>query len=397
MSDSVSKRIYLCLASMGGNEESYIHDAIAKNWVTSLGPEVDRFESLICDFLRKNEEDFHSVLAVSSGTAALHLALLLSGVRPTDEVMCQSWTFSASVNPVCYLGATPVFVDSESLTWNIDPELLEHAVRDRIKQTGKTPKALVVVDLYGMPANWKEIRRIAREYGITLIEDSAEAMGAFYDGKPCGTLGDLGIFSFNGNKIITTGAGGALICQSEHIKKKGLYYATQAKQPLPYYEHKDIGYNYRLSNISAAIGCGQMEVLDKHILHHKRLCEVYEKELCEVDGIDVHRNPSEEYDSNYWLTTIILDDSYEQGTVEELRKCLDSKNIESRPLWKPMHLQPVFEDCPTYLNGVSDSLWNKGLCLPSGPKVSVEDAKYICAEIKRFCSDINDTRRIKNR
>lgn len=398
---AVPERIHLCLANIGDAEERYIHDAISKNWVTSLGPEVDRFENLLTRYLQSPANSVSesyvgkeilqsdrnlSVLCVSSGTAALHLALLLLGVGSGDEVLCQSWTFAASVNPVCYVGAKPVFVDSDSLTWNIDPDLLKSAIEDRIKITGHPPKAMIIVDLYGMPAQWNKIRRIAREYGIPIVEDSAEALGSCYDGSLCGTFGDFGILSFNGNKMITTGAGGALICRNRSVRDKALYYATQAKQRLPYYEHTEIGYNYRLSNISAAIGCGQMEMLESHLRHHRMLCELYDRELRGIPGLSVHRNPSGKYDSNYWLTTVLFDnnESSDVTCIDRLMKYLDANNIESRRLWKPMHLQPVYKDCPAYLNGVSGRLWGVGLCLPSGPKVTAGDAVKVCRCIKEF-------------
>ena len=372
---------------MGGNETKYIQEAFDTNWVTSLGPNVDAFESQIEKFLSglsssaEPMEGWH-VAALSSGTAAVHLGLLLLGVGAGDEVLCQSWTFAASVNPVTYLGATPVFVDSEEDTWNISPDLLETAIKDRIKQTGKKPKAIVVVDLYGMPAKWDEIRRISRQYGIPVLEDSAEAMGATYKGMPCGTFGDLGVFSFNGNKMITTGAGGALICPSRVKKDRALFYATQAREAYPYYQHEYIGYNYRLSNISAGIGRGQMEIIGEHIAHHRKLAHLYGELLKDVDGIMIHNNPSADYDSNFWLTTIIVNEKKAGTTADEIRRYLDLQNIESRLLWKPMHLQPVYQTAPQYMNGISDSLWEKGLCLPSGPWVEEKDVEKIVFEIK---------------
>ena len=305
------------------------------------------------------------------------------GVDEGDEVICQSWTFSASVNPVRYLGAKPVFVDSEKETCNIDPQLLSDAIKNREKKTGKRPKAIVAVDLYGMPAKWNEIIEISERFGIPILEDSAVGMGSSYKGMPCGTLGMFGVFSFNGNKMITTGAGDALICPDKETKERALYFATQARSPLPYYHHEEIGYNYRLSNISEAIGCGQMEVLDGHIEHYRMLHKVYTGALVGFEGIKVYGNPSGDYHSNFWLTTILLDDKVTGVTPDEVRLKLDSKNIETRPLWKPMHLQPVYQKYPAYLNGLSESLWDKGLCLPSGPKVSKEDARYLVDEIKK--------------
>lgn len=397
------KRLHLCLARMGGNELKYIENAINTNWVTSLGPNVDAFESQLEQFLLASTEDEDAsrkgmnsnlhpyVLALSSGTAAIHLGLILLGIKPGDEVICQSWTFAASVNPVKYLGASPVFVDSEPLTWNADPELIEKAIKERLNTTGKMPKAIVVADLYGMPAQWNYIREISAKYMIPVLEDSAEALGSRYKGIPCGLLGDLGAFSFNGNKIITTGAGGALVCQSKTEKQQALFYATQAREPLPYYEHNEIGYNYRLSNISAGVGMGQMEVLDNHMHHHKLICHRYCEELNNIDGITVHTNPSQDFDSNYWLSTIILDETKLGIDIEKLRIYLDTFNIESRYLWKPMHLQPIYKSCNKFINGTSDKLWKSGLCLPSGPMITEDDAIYISNKIKSFLPKKNKT------
>ena len=365
---------------MGGNEEKYIREAFETNWITSLGPNVDAFESGLEHFLQNRDK---YVVALSSGTAAVHLGLLLLGVGPGDEVLCQSWTFAASVNPVAYLGARPVFVDSEADTWNMSPALLEKAIEERLALTGKKPKAIVAVDLYGMPARWDEIKAISQRYGIPVLEDSAEAMGSVYKGALCGTFGDFGVLSFNGNKMITTGAGGALICPTKALKEKSLYYATQAREPLPYYQHENIGYNYRLSNISAAIGRGQMEVVDEHIAHHRKLTDAYIALLNDVDGITVHKNPSPDYSSNYWLTTILINEETTGVDAEKMRLHLAAENIESRPLWKPMHRQPVFESAPRYLCGVSDTLWAKGLCLPCGPMVAEKDVERIVSEIKK--------------
>ena len=384
---SEKAKTYLCLAHMGGNEERYIKEAFETNWVTSLGPNVDAFETQLETFLSPPHSiegcDKQYVVALSSGTAAVHLGLLLLGVGPGDDVLCQSWTFAASANPVVYLGANPIFIDSEAETWNISPELLEYAIVDRIKSTGRKPKAIVVVDLYGMPAKWDEITEIARRYEIPVLEDSAEALGATYKRGKCGTFGDFGVFSFNGNKMITTGAGGALICSSKQLKEKAMFYATQAREGFPYYQHKEIGFNYRLSNVSAGIGRGQMEIVDEHIAHHHMIAAMYDELLGGIDGIEVHCNPSPDYDSNYWLTTIIIDKESCGADVDKIRLHLDSVNIESRPLWKPMHLQPVFGASQRYVNGVSGSLWDKGLCLPTGPLVTVSDVERIVSEIKK--------------
>lgn len=380
---------YLCLAHMGGNEERFIHDAIESNWVTSLGPYVDKFERSIEKWLIPQEisEGVGSpvyVAALSTGTSALHLALRLLGVGAGDDVICQSWTFAASVNPVLYRNATPVLVDSEDSTWNISPRLLEEAIVDRIALTGKTPKAIVAVDLYGMPARWDEILEIAGKYEIPVVEDSAEAMGSLYKGRKCGTFGNFGVYSFNGNKMITTGAGGALICHSEEDKERTLFLATQARERALHYEHVELGYNYRMSNISAAIGCGQMEVLDEHIAHHIELHDIYAEELGSCDGVTVTGNPGADFRSNFWLTTVLFD--AEQATIKCVSDDLRSAGVETRPLWKPMHLQPLYKGCPAYTDGTSENLWDKGLCLPSGPWVTKEKASMIARRIKSMLS-----------
>ena len=360
---------------------------------------------------------YREVFALSSGTAAVHLALLACGVGAGDEVLVQSFTFCASSHPVTYLGATPVFVDSESETWNMDPRLLETAIEERIAKTGRTPKAIVPVALYGMPYKIDEIMVVADKYGIPVIEDAAEGFGLTFDGRVLGTFGKYGVLSFNGNKMITTSGGGALVCPDTEAKKEIMFYATQARESYPYYQHEHIGYNYRMSNICAGIGRGQMTVADDHIVHHKHVCQLYKELLADVEGIALHENPSSRYDSNYWLCTILLDPSlhvkgeehaYEtavQGAVggaagvthaaaslhtgsepnrnvEALRMALDTAGIESRPLWKPMHLQPVYVKNPAYVNGVSESLFKCGLCLPSGPYVMDEDVVYIVRRIK---------------
>ena len=370
-------RIYLCLAHMSGNEMKYIQEAFETNWVVPLGPNVNAFEKDLEDFVGEGKH----VVALSAGTAAIHLALVYLGVEKGDEVICQSFTFSASANPVVYQGATPVFIDSEKASWNMDPGLLEEAIKDRIEKTGRKPKAIIPVYLYGMPARIDEIMEIANRYEIPVIEDSAEAFGSRYRGQVCGTFGTFGIMSFNGNKMITTSGGGALICPDEDVKKKIMFYATQAREPVPYYLHKEIGYNYRLSNICAGIGRGQMTVVDEHLAHHRHVCQRYVELFKEVEGITVHENPSSDYDSNYWLNTITIDPS--TGTdYETVRQHLDACGIESRPLWKPMHTQPVYKDAPSYVNGVSESLFKIGLCLPSGPYVSDDDCERIVREIK---------------
>lgn len=406
-------RIYLCLAHMSGNEMKYIQDAFDTNWVVPLGPNVNGFEEDLENFVEQNKK----VVALSAGTAAVHLALIDCGVEAGDEVMVQSFTFCASSNPIKYLGATPVFVDSEKDTWNMDPELLDKAIADRLKKTGKKPKAIVVVYLYGMPAKIDEILKVSKKYNIPLIEDAAEGFGSKYKGQVCGTFGKFGVLSFNGNKMITTSGGGALICDDADSKNQIMFYATQARESYPYYQHEHIGYNYRLSNVCAGIGRGQMTVLDEHIAHHKHVLALYKELLSDIKGITVHTNPNEDFDSNYWLNTIILDENLHvkgeeeayqtvvQGAVggaagvthtaksahtdlepnknvEAMRVALDKANIEARPLWKPMHCQPVYQDCPAYTNGVSEELFKKGLCLPSGPCVTDEDVKYIVNSIK---------------
>ena len=371
-------RIYLCLAHMSGNEMKYIQEAFDTNWVVPLGPNVNGFEDDLEQFVGENKK----VVVLSAGTAAIHLAMVYLGIKPGDEVVCQSFTFAASCNPIVYQGATPVFVDSEEGTWNMDPNLLEDAIKDRIKKTGKKPKAIVPVYLYGMPAYIDEIMEVARRYDIPVVEDAAEGFGSKYKGHVCGTIGDFGIMSFNGNKMITTSGGGALICPNEEVKKKIMYYATQAREPLPYYLHKEIGYNYRMSNICAGIGRGQMTIVDEHIHHHQRLAKAYQQELAGIDGIEVHLAPEDYMESNYWLNTITVDEKKTGFTYDDLRKRLDEKGIESRPLWKPMHTQPVYKDAPAYVNGVSEKLFDKGLCLPSGPMVDDKAFRRIIEAIK---------------
>lgn len=407
------KRIYLCLAHMSGNEMKYIQEAFDTNWVVPLGPNVNGFEADLKAFAGENKE----VVALSAGTAAVHLALLACGVKPGDEVLVQTFTFCASSHPVTYLGAMPVFVDSEPDTWNMDPQLLEEAIKDRMEKTGRKPKAIVPVYLYGMPAKIDEIMAVAAKYDIPVIEDAAEGLGSRYDGRVCGTFGRYGVLSFNGNKMITTSGGGALICPDEAAKQKIMFYATQARESYPYYQHEEIGYNYRMSNICAGIGRGQMTVLNEHIAHHQHIAQLYKELLADVKGITLHENPSSRYDSNYWLNTILLDENLKvkgeerayaaaiQGAVggaagvtheaktlhtdcepnrnvEAMRMALDEAGIESRPLWKPMHKQPVYWNNPCYVNGVSEALFKRGLCLPSGPCVTDDDVQYIVEQIK---------------
>ena len=361
----------------------FIQEAFDTNWVVPLGPNVNGFEADLEQMVGNGRH----VVALSSGTAAIHLALVQLGVTRGDEVICQSMTFSASANPIVYQGATPVFVDSERDTWNMDPNLLEHTIKDRIASTGRKPKAIIPVYLYGMPAYIDDIMDIARRYEIPVVEDSAEGFGSRYNGQVVGTFGDFGIMSFNGNKMITTSGGGALICPSEEVKRRVMFFATQAREPMPYYLHKEIGYNYRMSNICAGIGRGQMTIVDEHLAWHRHLCDVYVKELADIDGITVHVNPDERFDSNYWLNTILVNPNRTGGVdYEQIRVALDQAGIESRPLWKPMHTQPVFSGAPAYVNGVSEQLFEQGLCLPSGPYVTDEDALRITAIIRNTIS-----------
>lgn len=377
----MDKRIYLCLAHMSGNEMKYIEEAFATNWVVPLGPNVNAFEEDLERFVGEKKK----VVALSAGTAALHLALIQLGVGPGDEVICQSFTFSASANPVAYLSATAVFVDSEEDTWNMDPELLEVAIKDRIAKTGRKPKAVIPVHLYGMPAKMDEICAVAEHYGIPVLEDAAEALGSEYKGRKCGTFGCFGALSFNGNKMITTSGGGALVVPDEETKKETMFYATQAREPFPYYQHEKIGYNYRMSNICAGIGRGQMTVLGEHIAHHHHVHALYEKAFEDFDGIMLKSNPGKDWNANYWLSTILVNPEVTGIDYEGLRRALDMDNIETRPLWKPMHLQPVYKDNPCYVNGVSERLFNRGLCLPAGPCVTDEDVAFIVGRIKAAC------------
>lgn len=414
------KMIYLCLAHMSdeGWEQKYVKEAFDTNWVVPLGPNVNGFEEDLKAFVNSGKEGLSKeVVALSAGTAAVHLGLLACGVGQGDEVCVQSFTFCASSHPITYLGATPVFIDSEPDTWNMDPDLLEKAILDRKEKTGKYPKAIVPVALYGMPYNCDRIMAIANKYGIPVVEDAAEGFGSRYKGQVLGTFGRYGVLSFNGNKMITTSGGGALVCDNAELKNKILWYATQAREAYPYYQHEAIGYNYRMSNICAGIGRGQMTVLNEHIAHHKHVQKMYEELLRDVEGVTVHTAPSPDYDSNYWLCTICLDpdlriqgqenaykevitsavggaagvihavdtattDCQPNDNVEALRLFMLNKKVEARPVWKPMHKQPVYRNAPAYVNGVSESIFKVGMCLPAGPYVSDDDIRYIVACIK---------------
>lgn len=373
-----NKRIYLSLSEQSGFEQKYILKALQTNGITSGGPNVDEFESALENYLE--EKSF--VSALNSGTSAIHLALVLLGVKEADEVICQSMTFSASANPILYQGAIPVFVDSELDTWNICPENLEIAIKDRIKK-GKRPKAIIAVHLYGNPYKVDEIHAIADKYDIPIIEDSAEALGSSYKGKKCGTFGDFGVFSFNGNKIITTSSGGALITNSKELKEKAIFYATQSKDDAVHYQHSEIGYNYRMSNICAGVGLGQMKILHKNVDSRIKINSFYKEIFRDIEGVDVFDSINESYFSNYWLSTILVE-PYKNRNKESLRLALENANIESRPLWKPMHLQPIFEKYPYYGSKIAETLFEKGLCLPSGSNLSIKDKKRIREVIVDF-------------
>ena len=413
---SERKTIYLCLAHMSeeGVEQKYVKEAFDTNWVVPLGPNVNGFEADLEGFVGEDKK----VVALSAGTAAVHLALIACGVGPGDEVLVQSFTFCASSHPITYLGATPVFVDSEAETWNMDPVLLEEAIKDRIAKTGKKPKAIVPVALYGMPYDCERIMEVANRYEIPVVEDAAEGFGSRFDGKVLGTFGKFGVLSFNGNKMITTSGGGALICADDESKNNIMWYATQARDAYPYYQHSVIGYNYRMSNICAGIGRGQMTVLEEHIAHHKHVQALYEELFADVPGVEVHKQPAGgRYDSNFWLCCITLDpgvrivgqenaykevvksavggaagvikmvdsavtDCQPNENVEALRVFMLSKKVEARPVWKPMHKQPVYADAPAYVNGVSEAIFKVGMCLPAGPCVSDDDVRYIVECIK---------------
>ena len=374
-------KIWLSSPHMGGGEQKYVQEAFDTNWVAPLGPNVNGFEKDLENFIRENSK----IACLASGTSALHLALILSGVTYGDEVICQSMTFSASANPIVYQGGIPVFVDSEKDTWNMCPTALKEAIEHRLSK-GKKPKAIIVVHLYGMPAKMNEIKAIAKEYNIALIEDAAEALGSSYKGQKCGTFGDFGVLSFNGNKIITTSGGGALVCRKDEDKQKAIFLATQARDNAPHYQHSHIGYNYRMSNITAGIGRGQMEVLEKHIGFRRENNKFYQEVFKDVDGVEVFVEPSEDYYSNHWLSSILVDEKLTGFSREDLRLSMLEDNIESRPLWKPMHLQPVFEDCPYYGGNVSETLFNNGLCLPSGSNLLDEDRERIKKSIEKLIS-----------
>lgn len=379
-------KIWLSSPHMGGSEQKFVNLAFDENWVAPLGPNVTGFEIDLEQYLIKGsslKEDEVHVSALSSGTAALHLALIILGVKAGDEVLCQSMTFAASANPIMYLGATPIFIDSEEDTLNLCPFQLERAIQDRISK-GKTPKAIIAVDLYGMPYKIDEIQKVADQYKIPVIEDSAEALGSTYKGRKCGTFGEMGILSFNGNKIITTSGGGALVAKNSYVKQKSIFLATQARDEAAHYQHSEVGYNYRLSNISAGIGRGQMEVLDAHIALRRKMNMFYNELFSEIEGVHVFSEPNDDYFCNNWLSIISVNKEITGKSSEDFRKHLEDLNIESRPLWKPMHLQPVFEMMPFYGNGTSENLFENGLCLPSGSNLTEEDKERIRNGINRF-------------
>lgn len=366
---------------MSGREMKYINEAFTSNWIAPLGPNVDKFEKDLSSYL-----SVRSTAALSSGTAAIHLALIILGIKSGDEVLCSTFTFAASANPVIYQGALPVFVDSEPETWNMDPKLLEKAINERIEK-GRKPKAIIIVHLYGMPARVNELLSIARNYDIPVIEDAAEAVGSEYENRKCGSFGDIGILSFNGNKIITTSGGGALVSNTKEFVDQARFLSTQAADKAVHYQHSRIGYNYRMSNILAGIGRGQMEVLEDRIQTRRRIFSTYSDRLSRISGISFHLEPDRKYRSNRWLTTIIIDPDSSGGVTREMvRVALEEENIESRPLWKPLHSQPVFTECPAYINGVSDNLFLKGLCLPSGSNLTDEDQERVIACIEKCFS-----------
>jgi dTDP-4-amino-4,6-dideoxygalactose transaminase len=380
----MNSKIWLSLAHMSGEEQKYIQEAFDTNWVVPLGPNVNAFEEALASYLGEEKK----VVALVSGTAAIHLALIQLGVGQGDEVICQSFTFSASANPIKYVGANPVFVDSEKETWNMSPLFLEQAIKERIRVTGKKPKAIIPVHLYGMPANMDAIMEIALRYDIPVLEDAAEAIGATYKGRKCGTFGEFACLSFNGNKMITTSGGGALVCSTAEQAKKTMFYATQARDAAPHYQHSEIGYNYRLSNICAGIGRGQMTVLQEHIDKRRANNAFYRKELASIKGISFQTEPDKRFYSNYWLTAILVDSKQTGGkTREDLFHALEIENIESRPLWKPMHLQPVFAHYPYYGNGNSEIFFNNGLCLPSSSILTQEDLQRVVDVIKGFLNN----------
>ena len=366
-------KIWLSSPHMGGSELKYINEAFETNWVAPLGPNVSGFEMDLESYIGEQKQ----VAALSSGTAAIHLGLVLLGVKAGDEVICQSFTFSASANPILYQGAQPIFVDSEIDTWNICPAALEAAIVDRVAK-GKLPTAIIAVHLYGMPFKVDEVKAVAAKYNIPILEDSAEALGSTYKGRKCGTFGDLGVLSFNGNKIITTSGGGALVAPTRELKEKAIFFATQSRDQAPHYQHSEIGYNYRLSNICAGIGRGQMEILDQHVSYRRQMHDFYVNYFKDFDGVTVFQEPDSNYFSNHWLSAILVDPSKTSGkTREDLRIALEQQNIECRPLWKPMHLQPIFSDCPYYGADTAEKLFENGLCLPSGSNLGQEDRSRI--------------------
>jgi len=366
-------RIWLSLALMSGEEQKFIQEAFDTNWIAPLGPNVNAFETTLSDYLNENKK----VVALVSGTAAIHLALIQLGVKGGDEVICQSFTFVASANPIRYLGATPVFIDSEKDSWNMSPVFLEKAIEDRIARTGKKPKAIIPVHLYGMPARMDQIVEIADRYEIPILEDAAEALGSTYKGRKCGTFGEFACLSFNGNKIITTSGGGALVCSTPEQAYKTRFYATQARDKAPHYQHSEIGYNYRLSNICAGIGRGQMTVLDSYVARRREIHNFYRSHLSALPGVSLLENPSGDFQSNHWLTCIQVEPDKAGYTREELQDAMEAVNIETRSLWKPMHMQPVYAGAPFYGDGTSEELFKKGLCLPSGPVLTDDDLNRV--------------------
>ena len=375
----MSEKIWLSSPHMGGNEQKYVKEAFDTNWIAPLGPHVNGFEKDLEYYISENS----NVACLSSGTAALHIALILAGVKRNDEVICQTLTFSASANPIRYQDAIPIFVDSEKDTWNMCPNHLENAIKDRIK-LGKKPKAIILVHLYGMPAKMDEILSISKKYEITLIEDAAEALGSKYKGQKCGTFGEFGVLSFNGNKIITTSGGGALVCKSEILKQKAIFLATQSRDNAPHYQHSEIGYNYRMSNVAAGIGRGQMEVLDRHIGLRRNMNQFYKNLFKNISGINVFTEYSNNIFYNHWLSCITIDEKKTGFNSETLRLKLEEENIESRPLWKPMHLQPVFKGAKYYGSNISENLFKKGLCLPSGSNLTEADRNRITKTVQKL-------------
>jgi len=373
----IQNKIWLSSPHMGGTEQNYIQEAFNTNWVAPLGPNVNAFEQDLESYLGNQSQ----VGALSSGTAAIHLGLILLGVQAGDAVLCQSMTFSASANPILYLGATPVFIDSETTTWGLCPVALEQAIQDGI-QKGKKPKAIVAVHLFGVPYQVEAVRAVADKYSIPILEDAASALGSSYKNQKCGTFGDIGILSFNGNKIITTSGGGAIVTKTAALKEKAIFYATQSRDNAPHYQHSEIGYNYRMSNICAGIGRGQMEVLDKHVALRRHMHDFYVELFETIEGVNVLEAPNEDYFANYWLSAITIDTTKTKGiTAETLRLALDAENIESRPLWKPMHLQPIFSTYPYYGTTIAEQLFKNGLCLPSGSNLTDADRKRIAKVI----------------